>query len=61
MRKGLANAFISIRIHYTGVNVTASEPKNIMFYINVFVPEGFCILPFRYVRKNEMHLTSIVL
>ena len=61
MRKGLANAFISLRIHYTGVNVTASVPKNIMFYINAFVPKGLCILWFRYVRKNEMHLTSIIM
>ena len=61
MRKGLTNAFISLRIHYTGVNVAASVPKNIMFYINAFVPKGLCILWFRYVRKNEMHLTSIIM
>ena len=51
MRKGLANAFISLRIHYTGINVTALVPKNIMFYINAFVLKGLCILRFRYVRK----------
>ena len=61
MRKGLANAFISLRIHYTGVNVTASVPKNIMLYINAFVPKGLCILWFRNVRKNEMHPTSVII
>ena len=46
---------------YWGQCNSIRAKNNIMFYINVFVPKGLCILQFRYVRKNEMHLTSIIL